>query len=122
MLATTTTTPFEPRVESCAIPPITAISSPGYVDPIRVVANQALLLLLIIPGPGPLLAVPRRRGQHGGSSPEVRSDHSRRAHAAHGAGSRHRRIPGRPFHSRGDAQPGRAALDRPTLGRALRYR
>src|SRR6266699_879850 len=47
MLATTTTTPFEPR----AIPPIAAISSPGYVDPIRVVAKQALLPLLIIPDP-----------------------------------------------------------------------
>jgi hypothetical protein len=63
-LATTTTTPFEP----CSIPPITAISSPGYVDPISVVAKQALLPLLIIPdpqgrscGPGPLFAVPRRR-------------------------------------------------------------
>src|SRR5712664_3238398 len=78
MLATTTTIPFEPRVESCAIPPITAISSPGYADPIRVVANQALLPLLIIPVHRAALAVPGTarsgladRGRDGGSSPEV---------------------------------------------------
>src|SRR5216684_3165848 len=59
-MATTTTTPFEPCVESCAIPSITAFSSPGYVDPIRVVAKQALLPLLIIPDHRAALAVPGR--------------------------------------------------------------
>ena len=77
MSAMTTTTPFEPCCESRAIPPITAISSPRYVDPIRVVAKQALLPLLIIPVhrvalaipgaalaiPGPLLAVSRTGGE-----------------------------------------------------------
>src|SRR5690606_11392776 len=65
--------------------------------------------------PSPAERARAERGRHGGFIPAIRGGPSRHAYAAHGAWPGHRRLPGRPVDRRGDAQPGRAALDRPAL-------
>ena len=58
----------------------------------------------------------------GGHTTSFRGLRPRRAHAAHRARPGDRRLPRRPLHRRGDAQPRRPALDRPAVGRAGGYR
>ena len=101
--------------------PSPCLSTPERYDAQTLVELPQFLPFLIIPVADRLLRSAPNGGEGGGSFLQVRSGLARRAHAAHRARTGDRRLPRRPKHRRGDAEPRRAALDRPAVERACRY-
>src|SRR3546814_20356970 len=102
-------------------PPFPCLSSPRYYGPLEVVVRPHFLPLLIIPDPGPPFERSRtRRGRRGDFSPAIRGYLTRRAHVAHRARPRHRRVPGISAGRRGAAHTRWAALDPRAYRRARR--
>ena len=85
---------------------------------LMLVARSHVLPFLIDPRSEPHVAVAATGDDVAVHSPPIRGDLARRAHAAHRARARRSRLARRPVDRRGDAQPRRAALDRPAVGRA----